>query len=90
MLKFTTIALAAVSIASAAAAQSDAPKISRECREQIKSICHPDGDHKAMRTCVMTNVDKFTPACQAEIKARKDAMRAHRAEAAGNGAAKPQ
>ena len=74
-------------IASGAFAQiAGAPRISKECRQEIMAICPRGDDPHARRDCIILNRAKISAPCQAELKARMEAMRAMR----GNRKAQPE
>lgn len=67
---FSTAALAQPAVPETAM-----PKVSKECREEIQTLC-PKGDNpKARRECVITNRGKISPDCLAQVKAHQEAMR---------------
>jgi hypothetical protein len=70
--------IALTGFASAALADMPAPqgaRLSKECRQQLMALCPPGGDRMQMMGCMMTNHDKISPDCQAQLKARMQARR---------------
>ena len=66
-------------IASGAFAQvAGAPRVSKECRQEIMTLCPRGDDPRARRDCIILNRAKISAPCQAELKARMEAMKAMR------------
>lgn len=66
-------------IASGAFAQaSRPPRLSPECRDAIMKLCPPAEGKGGRGACVRENMNKMSDKCQAEMKARRDAMEAWR------------
>ena len=71
---FSTAALA-----QQAAPETAMPKVSKECRAEIQTLCPKGDDHKARRECIIANRSKMSPDCLAQLKAHHEAMKAKRA-----------
>jgi hypothetical protein len=78
------LALAALSVATTAAAQSGQRQrmVSDACRAEIQKLC-PATDRAARRECMMSNRDKLSDGCKSELRAAMEARRA--ARDGGNG-----
>ncbi len=65
------LSLSALSLAGAAAAQGASdPRIA--CRSSVMTLCPEEMktmDRSAIKACLIRNVDKATPECQAALKA---------------------
>jgi len=92
-MKITLPVLVAALIATAAAAQEPPPAAGQEqgrtpsparqaCRSSVMALCATEalgGDRKAVRQCLIRNLDKAAPECQAAVKAAMAARQAARA-----------
>lgn len=79
-----TFALAAT-IASPALAQTPAQSPREACRSSAISLCPTEamsGDMPGVRACLMKNIAKASPECQAAVKAAQAKMAAAKAAAA--------
>ena len=74
--------------ATSASASAPAPQSVREaCMPDIRALCATElgsFDRAKVRACLIANIKRTSPACQAAAKAQQDANRAQRASGAAN------
>lgn len=68
------------------AQQSERSRVSKECRQEIRTLCASDGerDRKKIRACVRENMSSLSEGCAAEIKQRMQERRAKKHEDSGS------
>lgn len=66
------------------AQESERPRLSQECRQEVRALCASDGerDRAKRRACMREKKDSLSEGCAAELKQLRQARRAQKREKA--------
>ena len=79
MPRFAHMTIGATVLLATSAQVSAQASVREACMPDIRNLCAAElssFDRAKVRACLITNIKKTSPACQAAVKARQDAMRA--------------
>ncbi len=68
------------------AQQNERPRMSKECREEVRALCASDGerDRAKRRACVQEKKDSLSEGCAAEINQRMQNRRTQKRSKSGS------